>query len=53
MEFWYGANPLGDQVITEALHIENGYLRLLAGAGLGITIREDVIRQHVVEGWVA
>jgi D-arabinonate dehydratase/D-galactarolactone cycloisomerase len=53
MEFWYGANPLGDQVITEALHIENGYLHLPAGAGLGITIREDVIRQHVVEGWVA
>lgn len=53
MEFWYGANPLGDAVITEPLRIEHGYLHLPPGPGLGITVREDVIRGFVVEGWAA
>lgn len=53
MEFWYGANPLGNQVIEEGLRIVDGYLRLPEGPGLGIHVREDVVRRFVVEGWAA
>ena len=51
MEFWYGANPLGDAVTETPFRIEDGYFHVPEGAGLGITMREDVLRRYAVPGW--
>ena len=48
MEFWYGANPLGDAIIRTPFRIEQGYFWLPDGPGLGIDIDEDALRRYAV-----
>jgi L-alanine-DL-glutamate epimerase-like enolase superfamily enzyme len=48
MEYWYGANPLGDAILTRPLRIEDGYLWVPEGPGLGIEIDEEALRQHAI-----
>jgi L-alanine-DL-glutamate epimerase-like enolase superfamily enzyme len=42
-EYWIGDNPLGDRILESPLRLENGYLETPDGAGLGISIRENVL----------
>lgn len=43
--------PLADEILTEALQIDKGYLILPDGPGLGIDINEDVIEKyHFIPG---
>jgi D-galactarolactone cycloisomerase len=48
MEFWFGANPLGDPVLRKPFHIENGYFSVPDGPGLGIEINEEALRRYAV-----
>jgi D-galactarolactone cycloisomerase len=48
MEFWYGANPLGDLILRKPFHIENGYFHVPEGVGLGIEIDEEALRQYAI-----
>lgn len=48
MEFWYGANPIGDAIITEPFRIEHGYFHVPHGPGLGIDIIEDKVRLYAI-----
>jgi D-arabinonate dehydratase/D-galactarolactone cycloisomerase len=48
MEYWYGANPLGNAILNAPLRIEEGYFWLPEGPGLGIDINEEALRQHAV-----
>jgi D-arabinonate dehydratase/D-galactarolactone cycloisomerase len=48
MEFWYGANPLGDAIIRTPFRIEQGYFHIPEGAGLGIEIDEQALRQYAI-----
>jgi L-alanine-DL-glutamate epimerase-like enolase superfamily enzyme len=38
--------PLSDEILKSPLDIENGYLNLPSGSGLGIDINEEVIHQY-------
>ena len=38
--------PLADEILSEALEIENGYLVLPDGQGMGIEINENVIEKY-------
>jgi hypothetical protein len=38
--------PLADEILSEALEIENGYLVLPDGHGMGIEINENRIEQY-------
>jgi len=38
--------PLSDEILSERLDIENGYLKLPAGPGLGIQVNERVIEKY-------
>ncbi|HEX5170370.1 MAG TPA: mandelate racemase/muconate lactonizing enzyme family protein [Cyclobacteriaceae bacterium] len=38
--------PLSDEILKEPLEIENGYLKLPDGNGLGVNINEEVIHQY-------
>lgn len=38
--------PLSDEILSEKLDIENGYLKLPPGPGLGIEINEEVIEKY-------
>src|SRR5690606_10338337 len=53
MEFWYGANPLGNAIIETTLRVEHGYLHVPDGPGLGIAMKEAAIALYVVPGWQA
>lgn len=45
MEFWFGRNPLGDDLLREPLlAVRNGYLAVPTGPGLGIDMDEDKVR---------
>jgi D-arabinonate dehydratase/D-galactarolactone cycloisomerase len=47
MEFWYGANPLGDAILTQgSLQPEAGFLQVPQGPGLGIDIDETALRHY-------
>lgn len=48
MEYWYGANPIGNAVIAEPFYIENGYFHVPEAPGLGIEVLEDTLRQYAV-----
>lgn len=48
MEFWYGANPIGDAILRKPFRVENGYLWVPEGPGLGIEIEEDALRKYAV-----
>lgn len=48
MEYWYGANPIGDTIIAKPFRIENGYFHIPEAPGLGIEILEDNLRQYAV-----
>ena len=53
MEYWYGANPLGNAILETPFRIEDGYFHLPEGPGLGITLREDLLREFISPGWQA
>lgn len=47
MEFWYGQNPLGDDILAEpALAVKDGHLTVPEGPGLGIEIDEAKVRRY-------
>jgi D-arabinonate dehydratase/D-galactarolactone cycloisomerase len=48
MEFWYGANPIGDVILRRPFRVEQGYFWLPDGPGLGIDINEDALRRFAV-----
>ena len=48
MEFWFGANPIGDAIAREPLKLVDGYLHVPMGPGLGIEIDEEKLRQYEV-----
>lgn len=48
MEFWYGANPLGDSILKTPLHIEDGYFHVPSGPGLGVEIDESALRKYAI-----
>jgi D-arabinonate dehydratase/D-galactarolactone cycloisomerase len=48
MEFWYGANPIGDAILRKPFRVENGYFWVPEGPGLGIEIEEDALRKYAV-----
>ena len=48
MEYWYGANPIGNAILREPLRIQDGCLHVPDGAGLGIDINEDALLQYAV-----
>jgi len=45
MEFWYGENPLGNALLETPLQLEDGYLWVPDGPGLGIEIDEAKLRR--------
>lgn len=48
MEFWYGANPLGDPIQRAPFRVEDGYFWVPEGPGLGIEIDEEALRRYAV-----
>lgn len=48
MEFWYGANPIGDAILHEPLRVEQGYFWVPQKPGLGIEINEDALRHYAI-----
>jgi D-galactarolactone cycloisomerase len=40
-EYWFGDNPLGDDLSEEAVKLENGFLHAPQKPGLGVKIRRD------------
>lgn len=48
MEFWYGANPLGNAIMRAPFRVEDGYFWVPEGVGLGIEIDEAALRQYAV-----
>lgn len=49
-EFSSTPNPIGDVLLTESLHPEAGQLRVPDGPGLGITFKEELLREHLMTG---
>jgi D-arabinonate dehydratase/D-galactarolactone cycloisomerase len=49
MEFWYGENSLGNGLLETPLALEDGYLRVPKGPGLGIEIDEAKLRRWEVD----
>ncbi len=46
MEYWFGANPLGDAILLEpVLGVVDGHLPVPQGPGLGIEVDESVVRR--------
>jgi D-arabinonate dehydratase/D-galactarolactone cycloisomerase len=48
MEFWYGANPLGEALQATPFRIEDGYFWVPDDPGLGIEIDEAALRRWAV-----
>ncbi|CAN5389999.1 mandelate racemase/muconate lactonizing enzyme family protein [soil metagenome] len=48
LEFSLGANPMLHDIIEEKIAAEDGMIEIPDRPGLGITIREDVIRRHTM-----
>ncbi|MEM6528541.1 MAG: enolase C-terminal domain-like protein, partial [Chloroflexota bacterium] len=48
MEYWYGANPIGNSILHSPLRLEDGYLYVPDGPGLGIEVNEDALRRFAV-----
>jgi D-arabinonate dehydratase/D-galactarolactone cycloisomerase len=48
MEYWYGANPIGNSIIKEPLRVENSTFYVPEGPGLGIEIDEDALRRFAI-----
>jgi len=40
-------NPLGNPILKEPLKIENGYLMVPEGAGLGVEVNENALSQYI------
>ncbi|MEQ8676433.1 MAG: mandelate racemase/muconate lactonizing enzyme family protein [Aggregatilineales bacterium] len=50
MEYWYGANPLGNAILKAPFHVEDSYFYVPEGAGLGIEIDEEKLRRYEIIG---
>lgn len=51
MEYWFGQNPLGDDLLAEpVLQLVDGHLPVPVGPGLGISIDEEKVRALAVKG---
>jgi D-arabinonate dehydratase/D-galactarolactone cycloisomerase len=48
MEFWSGANPLGEPLQATPFRIEDGYFHVPDGPGLGVEIDEAALRRWAV-----
>lgn len=48
VEYWYGANPIGDAIIAQPFRIEHGYFHVPDAPGLGIEVLEEPLRQYAV-----
>jgi D-arabinonate dehydratase/D-galactarolactone cycloisomerase len=49
VEYWYAANPLGDDILAHgSIAARNGAVELPTGPGLGIGIDEARMRQHLL-----
>lgn len=48
LEYSLGANPMLHDIIEESFAVEDGAIRIPDRPGLGITLREDVVRAHTV-----
>jgi L-alanine-DL-glutamate epimerase-like enolase superfamily enzyme len=49
LEYSLGANPMLHDLIEEPFAVEDGAIRISDRPGLGIAVREDVMRAHTVE----
>lgn len=49
-EHWANPNPLGNAILQSPLEIEQGYLSVPDGPGLGIEFNMDAVLKHVKEG---
>jgi L-alanine-DL-glutamate epimerase-like enolase superfamily enzyme len=47
-EFWWQENPLGNQILKNPLKIQDGYMHVPQGPGLGIEIDEQAIEEFIV-----
>jgi len=45
-EYWIGDNPIGNAIVEQPLRLVDGYLHTPTGPGLGLELREEVLRQH-------
>jgi len=43
----YNATPFHDALLVEPLQFENGFITPPAGPGLGVTLDEDMVREHL------
>jgi len=48
MEYWYGANPLGNAILKTPFRVENGYFYVPQEPGLGIEIDEEKLRRYAI-----
>jgi L-alanine-DL-glutamate epimerase-like enolase superfamily enzyme len=46
VEYWLGANPLLHDLVEESFPVEDGLIAVLDRPGLGITVRQDFLKQH-------
>ena len=49
LEYSLGANPMLHDIIEEKVTVDGGMIDIPDRPGLGITIREDVLRSHAVK----
>lgn len=49
MEFWYGANPIGDSILSAPFTVQDGYFHVPSGPGLGIEIDENALRRWAIQ----
>ena len=49
LEFHHLNEPIWDALVHESPLIENGYIRVPEGPGLGVTLNEEVVRKHMKE----
>ena len=48
MEYWYGANPLGNSILLTPFDVTRGYFYVPDGPGLGIEVDEEKLRHHSI-----
>ena len=48
MEYWYGANPIGNAILKTPFTIENGYFYVPDTPGLGIEVDEEKLLQFAI-----
>jgi len=53
LEYSLGANPMIHELVEESFEVQAGRIAIPERPGLGITIREDFLARHAIDGGVA